>query len=61
MSPERYQIVLVEGHGYGIVRKQYAHFAEVELHDGYNAWNIIVQNDEFEVVEQINLGHEEVT
>jgi len=60
MNPERYKVVRVEGYGLGVLRKQHAHYAEVEVRDGGHLWNIIVDNEDFEVAHEITIGYEEV-
>lgn len=60
MNSERYQIVWVENHGFGVIREQHTHYAVVEFsHDGHS-WRIVVDNEDYEPATSINFGHEEI-
>jgi hypothetical protein len=61
MDNERYQIVRVEGYGLGVIREQHAHYAVVEFKQAGHVWTVVVDNDDYEVAEEITLGYEEIT
>jgi len=60
MKSKKHSVVLVSGMGLGILKKQYAHHAIVELNDGKHKWEIVLNNDEYDIVDDINIGYEEI-
>lgn len=57
---EKYPIVLVAGIGLGILKQKNTHHAVVEFNDGKHKWTIIVTENEYDVVDDINIGYEEI-
>jgi hypothetical protein len=60
MKSEKYPIVLVAGIGVGLLKKRHAHYAEVEFNDGKHKWNIIAYENEYDIVDDITIGIEEI-
>jgi hypothetical protein len=50
---------LVAGIGLGVVKEQHLHHAVVEFNDGKHKWTIVVSDNEYDIVDDISLGHEE--
>lgn len=60
MDSERYEVVWVDDHGFGIVREKHTHYVVVEfVHEGHS-WRLIVDNEDYEPAHEITLGHEEI-
>lgn len=58
---ERYPIAkLLDGRGLGIIRSLGTHFSTIEFNEAGHKWTIIVENDEFEIVDYINIGRETI-
>jgi hypothetical protein len=66
MSPEprskkeTYPVVLVSGIGLGVIKEQHTHHAVVEFNDGKHKWSIVVDENEYDLVSDINIGMEEI-
>jgi hypothetical protein len=57
---EKYPIVLVAGIGMGILKEQRSGHSVVEFSDGRHKWSIVVTDNEYDVVDDINIGYEEI-
>lgn len=57
---EKYPIVLVAGIGLGVLKEEHANHAVVEFNDGKHKWKIVVTENEYDVVDDINIGYEEI-
>lgn len=57
---EKYPIVLVAGIGLGILKQKHTHHAVVEFNDGKHKWTIVVTENEYDIVDDINIGYEEI-
>jgi len=55
-----YQIAHVAGMGLGLVLEQHAHYAVIQLHDRGIRWEIVVDDDDYEIYDEISIGHEEI-
>lgn len=54
---ERYPIAkMLDGGGIGIVRSLGTHFSTIEFDEGGHHWQIIVENDEFDIIGYIGIG-----
>lgn len=60
MKSEKYPIVLVAGIGLGVLKKQHTHYAEVEFNDGKHKWTIVAYEGEYDIVNDITIGVEEI-
>jgi hypothetical protein len=59
LKSEKHPIALVAGIGLGVVKEQHLHHAVVEFNDGKHKWTIVVSDNEYDIVDDISLGHEE--
>lgn len=51
---ERYPIAkLIDGRGLGVVVSLGVHFSTIEFDEAGHRWTIVVENDEFEIVDYI--------
>jgi hypothetical protein len=57
---EKYPVVLVAGIGLGILKKKHETHAVVEFNDGKHKWTIVVTENEYDIVDDINIGYEEI-
>jgi hypothetical protein len=60
MKSEKYPVVLVAGIGLGILKEQHSHHAVVEFNDGKHKWSIVVYENEYDIVNDITIGMEEI-
>jgi hypothetical protein len=61
MSFEQYSIVYAEEYGYGVILQAHTHYSMIEFERYGHAWQVLLENDEFVVVDQINIEHKEIT
>lgn len=57
---DRVQIARVDEYGLGVVMQQHAHYAEIQFNTAGHLWRIIVDNDDYEIVDEFGIGHEEL-
>ena len=58
---ERYPIAqMLDNDAIGIVKQLGAHVSIVEFEDGYTRWSIVVENDDYEIIDYITIGLEEL-
>lgn len=57
----RFQVVHVEGIGRGILRQEHAHYSIVEFGVAGHLWTLAVEKEDYEIVDEINISHEEIT
>jgi hypothetical protein len=50
----------VSGIGLGILKQKHLHHALVEFNDGKHKWTIMVTENEYDIVDDINIGYEEI-
>lgn len=56
----RYQIAHVEGMGLGLVLEEHAHYAIIEFRKHGIRWQLVVDSDDYDIYDQIQIGHEEL-
>lgn len=57
----RYEIAKIDEVGFGRIVERNAHYAIVEFHDGGHRWQVIVDDDDYTIVSDINVGYKEIT
>lgn len=57
----RHTIVQMPGYGLGILLEESAHYAVLEFHSAGHSWRVIAEPGDYEIVEEINIGFEELT
>jgi len=60
MISERYPVALISGVGLGIVKEEHLHYAIIEFNDGKNKWSIVAYDGEYQIIDDISIGYEEI-
>lgn len=46
--------------GLGIIREQHTHFAVIEFSVSGHRWRLVVDNDDYDIVDEVHLGYQEL-
>lgn len=57
----RYQIAQVQGMGLGLIIEQHTYYAIIEFRSMGHRWQVIADTDDYDIVQTIGLGFEEIT
>lgn len=60
MVNERFQVARVDDVGLGIIREQHTHFAVIEFNTSGHRWRLVVDNDDYDIVDEVHLGYQEL-
>lgn len=57
----RHTVIEMPGYGIGLLVEESAHYAVLEFHTPGHRWSVIAEPGEYKVIEEINIGFEELT